>query len=61
MLVYTVEHGDAILRDQLAPLVERFDRVWYGGVSCTAEDYAQFAALADHVGDRALAATEAAA
>lgn len=56
VLTYTVEHGDRTLRDQLAPLVERFDSVWYGGATCTADDYTQFAALADGVGDRVLAA-----
>jgi hypothetical protein len=61
VLVYTVQHGDGVLRDQLAPLVERFDLVWYGQATCSADDYARFAELADHVGDRALAQTAQAA
>lgn len=39
--------GDASLLEQLTPLVERFDRVWYGGAACTSDDYRRFAALAD--------------
>jgi hypothetical protein len=40
-------HGDATLLEQLSPLVERFDRVWYGGAPCTSSDYASFASLAE--------------
>jgi hypothetical protein len=39
--------GDASLLEQLTPLVDRFDRVWYGGAPCTADDYTSFASLAD--------------
>ena len=39
--------GDASLLEQLTPLVDRFDRVWYGGAPCTADDYTNFASLAD--------------
>ncbi len=39
--------GDAALLEQLTPLVDRFDRVWYGGAPCTAADYTTFASLAD--------------
>jgi hypothetical protein len=39
--------GDAALLEQLTPLVDRFDRVWYGGAPCTSADYTSFAALAD--------------
>ena len=39
--------GDATLLEQIRPLVDRFDRVWYGGAPCTAEDYTTFASLAD--------------
>lgn len=37
--------GSAQLVDQLAPLVERFDRHWYGAVSCTEDDYQEFRRL----------------
>ncbi|HEX3722665.1 MAG TPA: DUF4129 domain-containing protein [Nitrolancea sp.] len=37
--------GSAQLFDQLAPLVERFDRHWYGAVSCTEDDYQEFRQL----------------
>jgi hypothetical protein len=39
--------GDASLLEQLTPLVDRFDRAWYGGAPCTADDYTTFASLAD--------------
>ncbi|HYI16445.1 MAG TPA: DUF4129 domain-containing protein [Thermomicrobiales bacterium] len=39
--------GDTSLLEQLTPLVDRFDRVWYGGAPCTADDYTTFASLAD--------------
>lgn len=39
--------GDSSLLEQLTPLVDRFDRVWYGGASCTSDDYTTFASLAD--------------
>lgn len=39
--------GDASLLEQLTPLVDRFDRTWYGGAPCTADDYTTFASLAD--------------
>lgn len=38
--------GDNALVAQLAPLVDRFDRFWYGGVAPSPEDYAGFARLA---------------
>lgn len=44
--------GDCSMLDQLTPLVERFDRVWYGGANCTADDYQQFASLADRAWER---------
>ena len=37
--------GDAMAMQQLAPLVERFDRFWYGAVPCSHEDYSDFARL----------------
>ena len=37
---------DATAIRQLAPLVERFDRFWYGGLPCSPEDYAEFDRLA---------------
>ncbi|HEX5163760.1 MAG TPA: DUF4129 domain-containing protein [Thermomicrobiales bacterium] len=46
-------HGDATLLAQLSPLVERFDRVWYGGASCTSNDYASFASLAERAWEAA--------
>ncbi|MEX1157933.1 MAG: DUF4129 domain-containing protein, partial [Thermomicrobiales bacterium] len=39
--------GDAGLLEQLSPLVDRFDRVWYGGAPCTSDDYTTFASLAE--------------
>ncbi len=45
--------GDAPLLGQLSPLVDRFDRVWYGGATCTAEDYTNFASLADRAWEAA--------
>ena len=45
--------GDASLLEQLRPLVDRFDRVWYGGAQCTAEDYTQFASLAERAWEAA--------
>jgi hypothetical protein len=44
-------HNDALLLERLSPLVERFDRVWYGGQACTAEDYHDFARMADRAWD----------
>jgi len=38
--------GSLQLVDQLAPLVERFDRHWYGAVSCTEDDFREFTRLA---------------
>jgi hypothetical protein len=35
----------APLVERLAPLVERFDRHWYGAVVCTENDYREFARL----------------
>lgn len=46
-------HGDASLLEQLSPLVERFDRVWYGGASCTSDDYRAFAVLAERAWEAA--------
>lgn len=45
--------GDALLLERLTPLVDRFDRVWYGGAPCTAEDYTRFASLADRAWEAA--------
>ncbi|HUG16983.1 MAG TPA: DUF4129 domain-containing protein [Thermomicrobiales bacterium] len=42
-------YGDETLRQRLSPLVDRFDRVWYGGASCSADDYLTFSRLADVV------------
>lgn len=45
--------GDASLLEQLAPLVDRFDRVWYGGAPCTSDDYTSFASLAERAWEAA--------
>jgi hypothetical protein len=45
--------GDAALLEQLSPLVDRFDRVWYGGAPCTSADYTSFAALAERAWEAA--------
>lgn len=45
--------GDAALLEQLSPMVDRFDRVWYGGAPCTSEDYTSFATLADRAWEAA--------
>ena len=45
--------GDAALLEQLSPLVDRFDRVWYGGAACTSDDYTSFASLAQHAWEAA--------
>lgn len=45
--------GDAALLEQLTPLVDRFDRVWYGGAPCTSDDYASFARMADRAWEAA--------
>jgi hypothetical protein len=37
---------DAVSVQQLSPLVERFDRFWYGAVPCSPEEYADFSRLA---------------
>ncbi|MGH2458974.1 MAG: DUF4129 domain-containing protein [Chloroflexota bacterium] len=39
--------GSARLVETLAPLVDRFDRVWYGSSSCTSEEYRAFRGLAE--------------
>jgi hypothetical protein len=39
------KHGSASLVERLAPLVERFDRNWYGAVVCTEDDYREFSRL----------------
>ncbi len=39
--------GGPALSDRLAPLVERFDRYWYGADACTEQDYREFARLSD--------------
>lgn len=41
------------LADQLRPLVERFDRVWYAGLPCSADDYTEFDRLARRAWDLA--------
>jgi hypothetical protein len=38
--------GRSSLVDRLAPLVDRFDRHWYGAVVCTEDDYREFSRLA---------------
>jgi hypothetical protein len=43
--------NDALLLERLSPLVERFDRVWYGGQPCSAEDYQAFSRLAERAWD----------
>ncbi len=45
--------GDAALLDQLSPLVDRFDRIWYGGAACTSDDYTGFASLAQRAWEAA--------
>ena len=30
----------------LTPVIEGYDRLWYGGIPCTADDWARFRALA---------------
>lgn len=45
--------GDAALLERLSPLVDRFDRVWYGGAPCTSDDYASFASLAQRAWEAA--------
>lgn len=42
-------HGDVTLQQRLVPLVERFDRVWYGNAPCSGDDYRTFSRLADEV------------
>ena len=37
------------LADPFAALVERFDRLWYGQTTCTADEYAAFAQLGERV------------
>jgi hypothetical protein len=39
--------GDTRLVDRLTPLVDRFDRIWYGDLTCSADDYHSFARLAE--------------
>ncbi len=39
--------GGAARAAMLEPLVDRFDRYWYGAARCGADDYAVFAALVD--------------
>lgn len=36
-----------MLAERLAPLVERFDRYWYGSDECSEQDYVEFAHLSD--------------
>lgn len=36
-----------LLSERLAPLVERFDRCWYGSDACSEQDYIEFAHLSD--------------
>ena len=43
--------GDDALVARLAPLVDRFDRIWYGGIAPSPEDYAGFARLANRAWD----------
>lgn len=45
--------GDAALLEQLSPLVDRFDSVWYGGAPCTSDDYTRFASLAQRAWEAA--------
>ncbi len=39
------KQGSTVLVERLAPLVERFDRHWYGAVRCTEDDYREFSRL----------------
>ena len=43
----TAGHVDPGLAPVLAPVIEGYDRLWYGGIPCTADDWARFRALAD--------------
>lgn len=43
--------ADTTLFERLAPLVERFDRYWYGGALCTVDEYRAFADLAARAWD----------
>jgi hypothetical protein len=47
VLDQAVIRGDTRLVDRLTPLVDRFDRIWYGDLSCSADDYHSFARLAE--------------
>lgn len=42
VLVRAGGRDSATLAERLRPLVERFERVWYAGVPCSATDYAEF-------------------
>ena len=41
--------ADAAVATSLAPLVARFDRLWYGQSTCSREEHEEFARLADRV------------
>jgi hypothetical protein len=43
----TAGHVDPGLAPVLAPVIEGYDRLWYGGIPCTADDWARFRALAE--------------
>ena len=45
--------ADPGLVETLGPLVEAFDRVWYGGAPCSQAEYAHFAGLADRAWEAA--------
>ena len=45
--------ADAAVSTSLAPLVARFDRLWYGQSTCSREEYEEFARLADRVWEAA--------
>lgn len=46
VLRHATSHGDPRLVERLGPLVDRFDRIWYGDLNCSADDYQSFAQLA---------------
>lgn len=45
VLKNAVKSGSPQLSDHLAPLVDRFDRHWYGAVVCTEDDFHEFSRL----------------
>ncbi len=49
VLALATRRAERDVAARLAPLVDRFDRVWYGGARCTAVEYADFEWLAGQV------------